>query len=299
MNVMIGYDGSEGSDAALEDLKLAGLPRHTKSLVVSVSDPLMSVRPIQKTVTQAMPTQRVAAMPSGPQTDGERANQAEEFSLKAADWLMSEFPEWEIAIQTRTGMAAWELIDAANDWNADLVIVGSEGISAVERILLGSVSKRVVTESSRSVRVARFVERKTQNAPPRIVVGADGTQAAQEAVNEVGRRAWPAGTQVRLIVAHDQSLVTNPDQGMARQAESMLDWATGQLKSVGLNVSTSNKHGDPKRVLVSEARRWRADCVFVGTRNFSSGFERYQLGSVSTALVANAPCSVEVVRRAE
>jgi len=299
MNILIGYDGSEHSDAALDDLKFAGLPRRAKSLIVSVADPLMVGRPSQEVVAQAMPSPRVTSVPTVPQTHGERAIKAEEFTLIAADRLQSEFPEWEITTQTRTGMAAWELIDAANDWNADLVIVGSEGLSTVERILLGSVSKRVVTESPRSVRVARLIERKKEDAPPKIILGVDGSPAAQEAVHEVGRRTWPPGTQVILIVVHDSPSITDSNQSTARQAESMLEWATDELKSVGLNVSTSIKQGDPKEVLVSEAFKWRADCIFVGTRSFKSGFERYQLGSISTAVVTNAPCSVEVVRPAE
>ena len=36
--------------------------------------------------------------------------------------------------------------------------------------------------------------------------------------------------------------------------------------------------------------------IFVGARNFTSAFERFPLGSVSTASVTSAPCSVEVVR---
>lgn len=42
MRVLIGYDGSEYSDAAIEDLKKAGLPRDTRAMVVSVADLLMS-----------------------------------------------------------------------------------------------------------------------------------------------------------------------------------------------------------------------------------------------------------------
>ena len=54
--------------------------------------------------------------------------------------------------------------------------------------------------------------------------------------------------------------------------------------------------GDPRRVLVEEAERSQADCVFVGSRGLSGSVERFMLGSVSAALVKNAPCTVEVVR---
>lgn len=295
MRILIGYDGSKHSDAALDDLNLAGLPRIAKSLVVTVADPLTTRRSVQEVVVQAMPPRSGFSIAGEPQLFGGCEIEAEDFALKAADRLFSEFPGWEVSTQTRTGMAAWELIDVANNWDADLVIVGCEGIPVVERTLLGSVSKRVVIESRRSVRVARLVEGRKPNAQVKIIVGVDGSPAAQEAVHEIGRRVWPTGTQVRLVTAHEQPLVSHPSQNMERSAESMLDWAKYHLKSRGLNVSMSIRPGDPKRVLISEARKWRADCIFVGTRNFKSGFERYQLGSVSKALVTNAPCSVEVV----
>ena len=41
MKVLIAYDGSESSDAALEDLKRAGLPTQLEALVISVADVFM------------------------------------------------------------------------------------------------------------------------------------------------------------------------------------------------------------------------------------------------------------------
>jgi nucleotide-binding universal stress UspA family protein len=54
--------------------------------------------------------------------------------------------------------------------------------------------------------------------------------------------------------------------------------------------------GDPALRRVQKADEWGADCVFVGSRAFTSEYERWRLGSVSTALAESAPCSVEVVR---
>lgn len=314
MRVLIGYDGSEHAGAALEDLKRAGLPGDSEILVVSVGDLLMSSPPIQEVAAEVLTSRRVTSALKQAQTHADRViKEAEGFASKAAHRLRSEFPEWDVESRVITGTPAWELIDAAKDWKADLVVVGSQGRSAIGRFFLGSVSKKVVTDSLCSVRVARSVERKKENAPPKIIVGIDGSPAAEEAVNEVGRRVWQYGTQVRLIAVHDQpspvgiaarlpqaaGMIADFNQTTAQRAESMLEWATYQLKSIGLNVSISIQKGDPKRILLKEARKWNADCIFVGTRDFKNSFERFRLGSVSTAVVTNAHCSVEVVRPAE
>jgi nucleotide-binding universal stress UspA family protein len=62
-----------------------------------------------------------------------------------------------------------------------------------------------------------------------------------------------------------------------------------------LITSSVVKEENPKKLLLSEAEDWNADCIFVGARGLS-GFERFWLGSVSTAVVTRAHCSVEVVR---
>ncbi|MBO0799053.1 MAG: universal stress protein, partial [Blastocatellia bacterium] len=51
-----------------------------------------------------------------------------------------------------------------------------------------------------------------------------------------------------------------------------------------------------KRLLVSEAESWGADCVFVGARGLGRA-GRFLIGSVSSSVAARAHCSVEVVRR--
>jgi len=78
----------------------------------------------------------------------------------------------------------------------------------------------------------------------------------------------------------------------------MVEWAEKELKVIGLNISVAIEKGDPQRVLVEEARKWDANSIFVGGRKFSGAIKRFWLGSVSTALVTKAHCSVEVVRSA-
>lgn len=284
MRILIGYDGSKHCEAALDDLRLAGLPRDTKSLVVSVADPSIARGSIREVFAMAMPSRLGISVTEQQQTHGGQLIEADEFAMKAADRLLIEFPEWEVAKRTRMGAASAELIDAANDWNADLVVVGSERVSVAEEMLLGALTETVDDRSNTSVRVSRPIERKKQNSPPKILVGIDGTPAAQEAVYEIGRRKWMDGTQVRIVAVHSPSV-------SASQAESMLTWARYHLKSVGLNPSMSIQGGDPARVLIRDARKSDADCIFLG-----AGTREYQLGSISKAVLNKAHCSVEVVR---
>ena len=52
MRILIGYDGSEGSDAALDDLRKAGLPRDVEALIVSIAEVVMPSSSIENDVNR-------------------------------------------------------------------------------------------------------------------------------------------------------------------------------------------------------------------------------------------------------
>jgi nucleotide-binding universal stress UspA family protein len=76
----------------------------------------------------------------------------------------------------------------------------------------------------------------------------------------------------------------------------MVAWGENALSEIGLKVSVVTEKCEPRSVLIEQSQSWDADSIFVGGRRFSSALERFQLGSVATALVTKAHCSVEVVR---
>ncbi len=65
-----------------------------------------------------------------------------------------------IDTQIRDGNVANEIIAAADEFEADLILVGSHGKSGIARFLLGSVSQTISTHSKRSVLIARLSEAK-------------------------------------------------------------------------------------------------------------------------------------------
>jgi nucleotide-binding universal stress UspA family protein len=298
--ILIGHDGSQSADAALVDLQQAGLPVEAEALVVSVADVMMvSATPDYELAGEAVMSRRVTAGLVHAQRQTERVlNEAKDFARRASDQVRSYFPHWSVRAETLAGSAASELISKANEWKPDLIVVGSHGRSAVSRFILGSVSKKVVTDSDHSVRVSRGHIEKDRNTPPKLVIGVDGSTEAEQAIRAVGSRVWPLGTEVRIIAVDDgsSSIAAGLMGELPLAAAQMVAWGENALSEIGLKVSVVTEKGDPRRVLIDQAQAWDADSIFVGGRRFSGALERFQLGSVATALVTKAHCSVEVVR---
>jgi nucleotide-binding universal stress UspA family protein len=64
----------------------------------------------------------------------------------------------------------------------------------------------------------------------------------------------------------------------------------------GLHVTPRLLEGLPKEAIIDEAEQWGADLIIVGSNGYGA-IKRFLLGSVSLAVVLNAPCSVEIVRQ--
>lgn len=309
--VLIAYDGSAHADAALEDMRRAGLPREAEALIVTVSDGLVITSPpVAEVVGPTLRSRRVLSAIAV--AEGQSARllvEAKGNAEQARRRVRSYFPDWEVRTEILEGSPARELLRKAEEWRPDLIVVGSQGRHALGRFLLGSVSQKLATESRSSVRVARRTAEKCAGQPPRIMIGVDGSPGAERAVRSAGGRVWPEGTEMRIVTVDDgvspsrfahilptaAALIRDGNEEAAAEARRMAEWAAEELRAIGLRVSVAVEKGDPQRVLVEEAWEWGADSIFVGGRRFGGTFERLRLGSVSTALVTKAHCSVEVV----
>src|SRR5262245_21140276 len=296
MKIVIGYDGSEHADTALDDLRRAGLPRDAEALIISVADVAMPPLALSGIAENGLDPERIA---SAVTYASNAIAQAKEFARRGGERVKSNFPEWEVSAEYLVGDPADAVMDLATNWWADLIVVGSQGRSAIGRLILGSVSRKIVTEARCSVRVARATITKGDR-PARIIIGMDGSSFANAAVNAVTARHWPAGVEARIVTVTKPFHMYGETPAMQESRVRVFqDSAMTEMSEAGLAVSSKITKGDPQRALIDEADAWGADCIFIGSRGLNGALQRFFLGSVSTGVVTNTSCSVEVVRLAE
>ena len=309
--ILIAYDGSDCADAALYGLKRAGLPEHVDALVVSVTESWFPPRPPSSYEAVGLADDVVArdrATVNLKRT--ELLRDAEDLAGKAAKWIQSSFPSWDVQIEPLYGSPASELLAKSDDWDPDLIVTGSHGRSAIGRLILGSISHRIVTEARCSVRIGRQTDNLTSGM--KVLIGVDGSDGAAAALRAAAIRAWPKGSEIRFVAVYDAvaptaigllapqvvNWVEEENRETIELARKMVETCEMKFNRDELLTSHLVTSGDPRKVLVDEANRWGADCIFVGARGLSR-IDRLLLGSVSAAVASRAKCSVEVVRSKE
>jgi nucleotide-binding universal stress UspA family protein len=287
MNILIGYDGSEYADAAIDDLRRAGLPREANAVVLSVIESW-------------------SLAPSGFEL---MENTDEMIQIKAtarlgAARVKSLMPEWEVEPEVAVGSPASAILEKSEAWNPDLIVVGSHGRRVAGRIFFGSASLKLAHEAHCTVRVAR-ARREGPARPLRVIIGVDGSKGSEEAVNAVASRHWPENSEARIVnacwripTATSEPMLSQIAGWIAEEharVKVAIDAAYEKLRQAGLRTSVVVKEEEPKALLLNEAEGWNADCIFVGARGVGR-VERLLTGSVSSAVAARAHCSVEIVR---
>lgn len=297
MRILVGTDGSEAAASACRFLRALPLPEGTRIRLVSVIAP---------------PAPLV-----GPLADGVVANWAilyevekaeEEAAAKAADdgRALLERPGVDVETEVRRGDPARELIAAADAWNADLVVVGSRGLTGLERVLLGSVAANVARHCRRPV----LVGREPRNDLREAILGTDGSERARHAAQFLARFPLPPETRVTVVhvlrlydpfpgilptdKAEFRAAVLEVRQRQEQEARALVEREAAPLREAGRRVETEVRYGSAADALLELAEERRADLIALGARGVSL-IEGLLVGSVADRVLREAACSVLIV----
>lgn len=135
-NIVVAFDGSDHSRRALERAaQLAG--KGAGVTVVSA----VNVRP------------HAGRGPGHPPVDPEEAAERRQELEEAESFLATA--GLEVRAVAGVGDPADTIVDEARDWGADLIVLGTRGLGGAQRLVLGSVSTKVLHQAPCDVLVVR------------------------------------------------------------------------------------------------------------------------------------------------
>jgi len=190
---------------------------------------------------------------------------------------------------------------AAERAHADLIVMGSRGLTGLKHVLLGSVAERTVRAAHCPVLTVKTADVRLRT----ILVPMDFSPAAQQALELAKSLAKTAGP-AHLVLVHayyvpvelEQYLVSHGDpfferlaKGVTKDLEAIL---TG-LSDAGISAEYAARPGVPETVILEVAREKKADLIAMGTHG-RRGLKHLLLGSVAEHVVRGAEIPVLTVR---
>ena len=218
----------------------------------------------------------------------------------------------DVVTLCQTGSPASVIMREAADY--DLTVIGAKGRNVSADVGLGPVASRLVEHASASVLVGR--------EPPgdkgiRILAPVDGSEGSQNALDALDSFIDLESAEVTLLhvletlwLPHEDEAEpleeTDPDHRqndqwkaeLRREADQFLTEARFRVLPHHPGVTTLVREGNPANEILSEADQGGYDLVVVGATS-ATDMRHSVLGSVSSKVAWNAPCSVLVVRVAE
>jgi nucleotide-binding universal stress UspA family protein len=154
----------------------------------------------------------------------------------------------------------------------------------------------------------------------KILLAVDGSPCSKLAIDSIATRAWPTETLFKVITVlepfHPElagwhsgyvPLAIEAQQERLDEASTLVEETAARLRQClkveeTLFTATSEPvagevlEGNVKERIVECAREWHADMIVMGSHG-RQGIEKLFLGSVSQAVLTEAPCSVEIVKK--
>jgi len=289
MRVVLATDGSEDARAATAWLAGFSLPQDTAvrvMTVVSVTAAPLDVPTVRN--FQAALHQEARAV-----ADASCATLAKRFRTVEAS--------------VETGDPREAIVRVAEEWPADLIVMGARGLSGVEQLLIGSVSLGVARHAPCPVLVVKG----GGGGGRRILLAIDGSEEALAAARFVSRLPLGLDACVQLVGVAERPrfpsaapLAATPmlraaieDIVAERKATiaKALEQAAARFGPGGPRVERTVTVGHPAEEIVRAAEDSGADLVVVGARGLGA-LKRLLLGSVSEGVLRNARPAVLIVR---
>ncbi len=177
-----------------------------------------------------------------------------------------------------------------------LLVVGSQGLDALDRFMLGSVSTNLIHHATCPVLVV-----KNEAAPlRRIALAADGSNASAKALEFVLAKFKPdrstgkgGRVPIHVSVIHVMPFLKYPE--LKEAGRRLVEESVQKLIKAGFTAEPVCQLGKPAEEIMKVASKQHADLIVMGAKGLGE-IARFLLGSVSTRVVQHSSCSVLVVR---
>lgn len=189
------------------------------------------------------------------------------------------------------------IVDLADAENCNIIVMGRRGLGRIQRMLVGSVTARVIGFSQRDVLV---VPERTAVGWKKIVLGTDGSKHSALAAGRAISFAASYGGELKVVSVVDvppefHAEAPQAVERMVAKAKGFVGDVKRQAEAAGVKAETFVKEAEAYEAITNLAKEQAADMIVVGSYG-RTGLRRLLMGSVTEKVIGHAPCPVLVVK---
>jgi len=315
MKILLAVDGSANSDLALARVMSRIWPEGSECKVVTVNEPWAS-----KFINLGNP--QLTSLAS--QAHKALEQDLQELLDDSTKQLGEKLGAGNVSSQLMEGKVKNRLLELANSWGADLIVMGGPGGEGVNEAGSGKLTARVVSEAPCSVLVARpipaasIAKRADKGLDPtiesRFLVAVNGSANSQAVLDMVANTPWPAHSKFQVLTIAEpvrmpvharlfkageiQEMTEKASEVLRKQAEDYAERCARQLEAKlgDERVTFHALEGNARSLILQIAQDWPADSILMGAEDEVRTMGEVFFGSTAQCVLGLADCSVQYFR---
>jgi len=196
------------------------------------------------------------------------------------------------------------IVEEAEKRNIDMIVMGRRGRTGLKRLLMGSVTAKVIGHSPCNVLV---VPKAAEIGCKKILVATDGSKYSLAAASEAIGIAKRCGAFLYVVsalpsesspfdIVHSEMLKGPIEEYELREAEKNVKDVMLIAEQEGIPARTIVESGPPYKAILEAAEKEKIDLIIMGSHG-RTGMERLLMGSVAERVVGHAACAVLIVKK--
>ncbi|PJA78165.1 MAG: hypothetical protein CO149_05505 [Nitrospirae bacterium CG_4_9_14_3_um_filter_51_5] len=192
------------------------------------------------------------------------------------------------------------IIETARSAQSHLIVLGARGLGPLKELILGSVSHRVLMHAPCSTMIVKTPITRLK----KILLPIEGREDAETALQFLARHPFRQPVEVEVFAVWPQPQLSWPttvgqsdlmEIQAIEEAQERMNTLTDRLTQMNITCTAHVGIGDPAYAILEQAKASQSDLIMMGTHG-RGGFSRFLMGSVSHAVLHQAPCPVLIVR---
>ncbi|MBX3120125.1 MAG: universal stress protein [Fimbriimonadaceae bacterium] len=205
------------------------------------------------------------------------------------------------------------LVELVKQHDIQLAVIGSRGMGGLKGLIFGSVARKMAHDAPCSLLIARAYKGMTAEESWPIVqqkdklsalIAVDGSPGSKVALDEVAMMGPLSFAELGVVCAQPLGVLPSGIEPASfkefyqydeEMASAAIEASKSQLDGCATNVYGETELSRPADLIKKVAEDHKADLVVLSATRHGT-IERALLGSVSSEVVSESPCSVWLVR---